>query len=411
MKGRRSSRSAAVVLAGCVGLAVMAPGLALAAPLDGLTETECTSSIGTWNPDTDTCEELVTSGSGTTPGDTGSGSSSSSGSSEADSGNTDTSAGTPSVPETTPSVPVPSTPDTSNGADPDAVNPDAVNPDAVNPDAVNPDAVNPEAANPEAANPEAANPEAANPNAGVEDEAPEGTSDEETTVSDEEIKNGLPPVQGIIDDLLPAAGANPIRLPGLPTIPQPVDGTFNNVNDACLNAISQLEFPAGTSGLGNLSEQLQGFCRGLDTTDVHVCLEHLRDVVKHLCPTVIEYNTTINFVNTHVSYEWWGAYWTHRYDVDCDELTYDEANAILDWDRSDPFRLDRDDDGEACEANAHGDDVETVVYDSYPVGGVATGDGSTDSGASGVEVALAAGALGGLGVTGLTLVRRFARQG
>ena len=100
-------------------------------------------------------------------------------------------------------------------------------------------------------------------------------------------------------------------------------------------------------------------------------------VLKHLCPTVIEYNTTINIVNTHVSNEWWGAYWHHRYDVDCDELTYDEANAILDWDRSDPFRLDRDDDGEACEANAHGDDVETVVYDSYPVGGVATGDGST----------------------------------
>jgi len=60
-------------------------------------------------------------------------------------------------------------------------------------------------------------------------------------------------------------------------------------------------------------------------------------------------------------------------------------------------------------SNAAGDP--TVVYDSYPVGGVATGDGSTDSGASGVEVALAAGALGGLGVTGLTLVRRFARQG
>ena len=82
MKGRRSSRSAAVVLAGCVGLAVMAPGLALAAPLDGLTETECTSAIGTWNPDTDTCEELTadtsggttgggTTGGGTTAGTTG----------------------------------------------------------------------------------------------------------------------------------------------------------------------------------------------------------------------------------------------------------------------------------------------------------------------------------------------------
>ena len=42
MKGRRSSRSAAVVLAGCVGLAVIAPGLALAAPVAGATtEEEC----------------------------------------------------------------------------------------------------------------------------------------------------------------------------------------------------------------------------------------------------------------------------------------------------------------------------------------------------------------------------------
>ena len=72
MKGRRSSRSAAVVLAGCVGLAVMAPGLALAAPLAGLTEAECTSAIGTWNPVTDTCEELVTGDAdgGTTGGGT-----------------------------------------------------------------------------------------------------------------------------------------------------------------------------------------------------------------------------------------------------------------------------------------------------------------------------------------------------
>ena len=52
MKGRRSSRSAAVVLAGCVGLAVMAPGLALAAPVAGADdEAECTALGCTWDPE------------------------------------------------------------------------------------------------------------------------------------------------------------------------------------------------------------------------------------------------------------------------------------------------------------------------------------------------------------------------
>ena len=220
----------------------------------------------------------------------------------------------------------------------------------------------------------------------------------------------MPDLQQEVDKILPEAGANPIKLPGLPVdIPQPdADGKFDNVDDACLNAISQLEFPAGTSGLDKLSADLQGFCSGMNTTDVDVCLEQLREVLKRLCPTLVEDNTTINFVNRNVTNEWWGTYWTNRYDVDCDELTYDEANAILDWDRSDPFRLDRDDDGEACERNAGRDEVDDV---SYPEGGVSTGDGSTSSGASPAEIALAAGALGGLGATGLVLVRRYAKQG
>lgn len=40
-------------------------------------------------------------------------------------------------------------------------------------------------------------------------------------------------------------------------------------------------------------------------------------------------------------------------DVDCDEVSQQEAQTILDTDRSDPNRLDRDDDGTACES---GDD-------------------------------------------------------
>jgi hypothetical protein len=39
-------------------------------------------------------------------------------------------------------------------------------------------------------------------------------------------------------------------------------------------------------------------------------------------------------------------------DVDCPELSYEEAQAILASDPSDPNRLDADNDGEACEQNA-----------------------------------------------------------
>ena len=235
-------------------------------------------------------------------------------------------------------------------------------------------------------------------------------------ISGAALTNNVPNLQSEVNralavEDLPVAGLLP--LPDLPDIiPQPdAGGNFENVNDACLNAISQLQFPDGTEGLDVLSEQLQGFCSTLDPTTLTDLLDDLLELLNGLIPSLPTPNTPIpNQPPHYVPANYWG-YWHHQYDVDCPELTYDEANAILAWDRSDPFRLDRDNDGEACEANAHGDDVEYVEYVGYPVGGVATGDGSTGSGASGVEVALAAGMLSGLGVTGLALPRRFARQG
>lgn len=391
MRGRRSSRSAAVVLAGCVGLAVMAPGLAVAAPVDAADQAACLAKGAGYTWTDGVCDDGTTSGSSTTVGDTDTGTSG--GSSDSGSGGSGSDdAGAPAVvPPVAGVTPGGSTPDVSVGGEQNGAQDS------------NDDTVVDQNAG-----------QAGNgstfvaPNAGQEN-APEGDTDRPAPAPKaDDIGNALPDLQKEVDAILPDAGENPIGLPGLPTIPQPdADGKFDNVDDACLNAISQLEFPAGTTGLENLSGQLQGFCTGLNTTDVTVCLEHLRDVLKHLCPTIVEHNTTVNIVNANVSNEWWGAYWHHRYDVDCDELTYDEANAILDWDRSDPFRLDRDDDGEACERNAHEDEVD---YVSYPEGGVSTGDGST-SGASPVEIALAAGALGGLGATGLVLVRRYAQQG
>jgi hypothetical protein len=223
-------------------------------------------------------------------------------------------------------------------------------------------------------------------------------------------------LQDAVNDAVTDPSTNQVGLPGLPDIiPAPdADGNFDNVNDACLNAVSQLRFPEGTTGLDALSTQLQGFCTQLDPTTLTDLLGKLLDLLKGLIPSLPSPPASIPSTPPHtVSTVYWG-YWYHHYDVDCPELTYEEANAILAGDPSDPFRLDGDHDGEACEENAHGDGVAYVEYVGYPVGGVATGDGSTGtgaSGASGVEVALAAATLAGLGVTGLVLVRRFARQG
>ena len=79
MKGRRSSRSAAVVLAGCVGLAVMAPGLALAAPVVGVTtEAECEALGYTWTDGV--CDDGVTAQPDATLDGTGTGTGSGTGS-------------------------------------------------------------------------------------------------------------------------------------------------------------------------------------------------------------------------------------------------------------------------------------------------------------------------------------------
>ncbi|MDP9487447.1 MAG: excalibur calcium-binding domain-containing protein [Actinomycetota bacterium] len=47
-----------------------------------------------------------------------------------------------------------------------------------------------------------------------------------------------------------------------------------------------------------------------------------------------------------------GGYVFPASDVDCPDLSYDEANWILAQNPSDPHQLDADNDGIACEANA-----------------------------------------------------------
>ena len=95
-------------------------------------------------------------------------------------------------------------------------------------------------------------------------EQPPPANTEQEAPATEDVEIALPDLQEQIAIVLPGTGANPIRLPGLPDlIPQPVDGKFTNVNDACLNAISQLQFPEGTRVSRNLSTSCRASARGL----------------------------------------------------------------------------------------------------------------------------------------------------
>ena len=379
MRGRRSSRSAAVVLAGCVGLAVMAPGLALAAPItSAATPAECADTGGTWTAGTceaasiptTTTPATTTTTTTTTPTTTsGSGSADAAGAGgAADPGATGAAAGgsapsitVPSI--TAPSITAPSIPGTST-------------------------------TDPSGATTTTTGSQAAARTSTVTDASGAPADDQAITVAGQDLVSQLPGF-----GFLPGGGN--LDLPdGLGLATLPANPTPKQV---CGYLAGALTVPSDQ--VESLSTAFAQFCNALPETGT-VDLDKLRDDLRHCVHPPIPHEPPHG-----VPASWWG-YWHHQYDVDCPELTYDEANAILDADPSDPFRLDRDGDGIACEWNAHDEDeVAYVHYDGYPEGGVSTGDGSTGTGAPGVEVALAAGALAGLGVTGMVVVRRFVRQG
>lgn len=96
-------------------------------------------------------------------------------------------------------------------------------------------------------------------------------------------------------------------------------------------------------------------------------------------------------------------------DKDCaDFATKGDAQATLDADRSDPHRLDADDDGLACEAHfSDGEDDQQVRV--HPVGGVATGGNGGEGDDSGALAALGAFVLSGAGAA--LVARRRAHGG
>lgn len=351
MSARKSSRGAAVVLAGCVGLAVLAPGLALAdtSSAPPTSNADCVAQSPT-KPYYDAAQRVCVAD---------------------DPSAADTSSPSSTTTTTTTTTPPPANVGPAGGAQPEGPNGEV----------------------------------AGTPSTG-------GGSDAPSPLRASLVR---PQLDAAIDEVTPGDLLELPDIPGLPdlpvNIPQPdADGNFENVNDACLNAISQLQFPVGTEGLPDLSEQLQGFCAQLDPTTLTDLVDQLRDLLKGLIPTLHGNGGTIPRTPPATVPAVYAPYWSHQYDVDCGDVTYEEANALLAADPSDPFRLDGDHDGEACEDNGHGTSAE-AEYIGYPVGGVSTGDGSTGTmDASPAALALAGAGVGGLALAGLTLVRRFGRE-
>jgi hypothetical protein len=188
------------------------------------------------------------------------------------------------------------------------------------------------------------------------------------------------------------------NLTGLPTIPAlPADGTFTNPQDACLYLASKVNAPTGQEG--TLGSQFASFCGGLDPSaaavDLVGLIGQLADLLKKLQATPTRPHGT----DTRPIHTAWGKDLPSSFhDLDCAQLTYDEAQAVLHSDPSDPNRLDGDHDGVACERNAKDYAKVCDTYEGYPVGGVATGDSApvvapgTAAALAGIAFAVVAGA-------------------
>ncbi|GLZ54247.1 hypothetical protein Acsp07_38640 [Actinomycetospora sp. NBRC 106378] len=214
-----------------------------------------------------------------------------------------------------------------------------------------------------------------------------------STVSAEDAATALQNLTGRGRSALPVADA----LADLPsgnldlgdvTIPEfPSTGSFSSPRDACLYLASKVSVDADQAAA--IGQQFVSFCGALpgsfDPSTGYGSLPDLVAVLDRLCHGLKD--THHDGYHHHDGYV--------RDDINCDEVTGDEAQAIYESDRSDPNNLDGDGDGIACEDNPRDYETVTADYDGYPRGGVATGD-STPGLAPGSAAALA-----GLGLASL----------
>jgi Excalibur calcium-binding domain len=380
MRAGRGIRVAAVLTVGLVGLAVVAPGIASAET----TTPAVTCGTGQVLAVTGACVP-ATAGSTTTPGSA-----------------------------TAPAVPVPSAPDqatttggatgssgtggssdaTSSGATSSGVTSSPSTPSGADAPAADAPATDAPAA---AVPADGTTPGVVTPKPAVAD-TPASVAKAATTLT------GAPATGTSLGDVL---GNLPTgNLTGLPTIPDlPAGGTFTNPQDACVYLASKVNAPAGQEGA--LGDQFASFCQALPESFGSQDLTGLISKLTGLLAALKATPTPSTSTRTTPIHTAWGDLPGSFHDLDCAQLSYDEAQAVLADDPSDPNHLDGDHDGIACERNPR--DYRTVCdnYDCYPVGAVATGD-SAPAVAPGVATGVAT-ALGGLAlaaVAGSAVARR-----
>jgi hypothetical protein len=365
MRAGRGIRAAAVLTMGLMGLAVVAPGIAFA----GTTTPAITCETGQVQSASGVCVP-DTAGSATVPH-----------------------SGAPST-VTVPAAPDPA-PATTGGTtgSSGAGGSDATSSPSVSSPSVSSPSGDSAAAVPQTVPADGAAPDVMTPKAAVAD-TPASVSTAATALT------GTPAAGASFGDVL--GNLPPGNLVGLPTIPDlPADGTFTSPQDACVYLASKVTVPAEQAS--TLGDQFASFCQGLPesfgTSDLTGLISRLTDLLSALKATPAP-STSIRTTPIHTA---WGDLPSSFHDLDCGQLTYDEAQAVLADDRSDPNHLDGDHDGVACERNQR--DYATVcdAYDGYPVGAVATGDSAP---AVDPRIATALGGLALAAVAGATVTRR-----
>lgn len=231
------------------------------------------------------------------------------------------------------------------------------------------------------------------PDAAATTEEQPATAAARSTVSAEDAATALQNLTGRDRTALPIADA----LQDLPTgnldlgdvtIPEfPSSGSFSSPRDACLYLASKVSVDDDQAAA--IGQQFASFCGALpgsfDPSTGYGSLADLVAALDELCHGL-----------KHTHHHGHHSDWYAR-DLNCGDFVGNQAGAqaVLEADPSDPNDLDRDNDGKACDWNSNDYEVEAVDYDGYPQGGVATGDS-----APGLAPGTAA-ALAGLGLASL----------
>jgi hypothetical protein len=367
MRAGRGIRTAAVLMAGLVGAAVLAPGMAFAA--DTPTASPTCSGSQVLNAAGTACE--TPSSSSSSSGTTSSSDSSSS------SGSSSESTPTTTTPPTESSTP--STGDSGTGATPESGSTPSSGTGTSSDPGTSSDST--------PATGGTTTGDSVSPSTPAKDATPAVAAvapDTVASVSDAaSALAGTTVPGGTITDILKNLPTG--NLTGLGTIPTlPDSGTFDNAKDTCLYLASKVNAPAGSEA--SLGSQFASFCGGLPSTSA-ASLTDLITALTNLLKSLQSTPAPSGSTNTTVIYTSWGYLPASFWDLDCSDLTYDEAQWVLKADRHDPNHLDGDHDGIACERNYRDYHEACDDYHGYPVGAVATGD-SAPLVAPGVAAAL-----------------------